>query len=126
VTGWLDSESYISMDAAALQAYNLIQNPPLRTATDFCRILPPSTDWGFDPNDAVEKKISLFSFIICFLSFNVLQKKYVIAIIKSIDILNKLERANIHGLENGFTMDASLHYSFGNLQLWFEHIAVGG
>jgi hypothetical protein len=77
VTGWLDSESYLSLDAAALQAYNLNQNPPLRTATKFGYIFSPSANWGFDPNlnDAVEKKISLFLFIICFSSFNVLQKK---------------------------------------------------
>jgi hypothetical protein len=48
------------------------------------------------------------------------------AIIKSIDILSKLDGENIHGLENGFTMDMSLLYLFDNLQLWFEHIAVSG
>ena len=63
------------MDAAALQAYNLNQNPPYSTVTHFCHIFPPSINWGFNnPNDPVEKKISLFSFIICYLSFNVVQK----------------------------------------------------
>ena len=119
------------MDAAALQLYNLHQNP-VTTVTNFCHIFPPSTNWGHNPNDPVEKKVSLFSFIICILSFNVLQKKYtgnvwaIINTFRSIDILSELSGANFHRLENGFTMQGDLHDSFDNLRLWFEHIAVSG
>ena len=62
----MDNTSYMSMDAAALQAYNLNQNPPPSTDTNFCHIFPPSTNWGFDPNDPLQKKVSSFSFIIYF------------------------------------------------------------
>jgi len=77
-------------------------------------------------------KASLFSFIICFLSFNVLQKKYaenvwaMINNVSSIDIFTKLDGANIHSRENRFTMNVDLHGLFDDLLLWFEHIAVGG
>jgi HNH endonuclease len=124
--------SYNSGDAAALQAYNLHQNPPFRTRTNFCHIFPPSTNWGFNPNNPVEKNVILFSSIICYLSFNVLQKKYAGAVwaiinnFRSIDILTQLDGENIHSLENGFTMDMGLHGLFDDLHLWFEHIAVSG
>jgi len=82
--------------------------------TNFCHIFPPLTNWGLDnPNDPAEKK-----------------KKYaggVWAIINSfrtIDILRQLDGENIHSLENGFTMDLSLHSLFDDLHLWFEHIVV--
>ena len=115
------------MDAAALQAYNLNQNP-FATKTNFCHIFPPSTNWG--PNDP--KKVILFSFIICFLSFNVLQKKFkgnvwaIIDSFRSIDILTQLDGANIHSLENGFTMEVGLHGLFDDLLLCFEHTVVSG
>jgi hypothetical protein len=121
------------MDAAAMQAYNVNQNAPLRTRTNFCHIFPPSTNWDLNnPNDPDDKKVSLFSFIRCFLSFDVLQKKYtgsvwaIINSFRSIDILANLDGANIHSLENGFTMNVALHAEFDDLRLWFEHIAVGG
>jgi HNH endonuclease len=66
------------------------------------------------------------------LSFNVLQKKYagnvwaIINTFKTIDILGELNGPNIHRLENGFTMDVSLHDSFDDLRLWFEHMTVSG
>jgi hypothetical protein len=107
----------MSIDAAALQAYNLNQNPPPSTTTNFCHFFPPSTNWVFDPNDPVEKKVSLFSFIIRFLLFNVLQKKYagnvwaIINTFKSIDILVELDGPNIYGLENGFTMAVDFSYT---------------
>jgi len=100
------------MDAAAKQAFNLNQNPPPRSGTNFCHIFPPSTNWGFNPNDPVEKK-----------------KKYagnvwaIINTFRSIDILVELDGPNIHRLENGFTLDTGLHTAFDNLQLWFEHVA---
>jgi hypothetical protein len=125
VSGCVDNTSYMSMDAAAKQTYNLIQNPPSSTTTSFCHIFPPSTNWGFNPNDPSEKKVSLFS-------FNVLQKKYagnvwaIINTFRSIDILVELDGPNIHRLENGFTMAVDLHNSFDNLRLWFEHITVSG
>jgi hypothetical protein len=132
VSGWADLTSYGSMDAAARQAFNLNQNPPPLCATNFCHIFPPSTNWGFNPNDPAEKKVSLFSFVICFLSFNVLQKKYagnvwaIVNTFRTIDILVELDGPKIHSLENGFTLDTSLHTAFDNLQLWFEHVAVSG
>jgi len=101
------------MDAAALQAYNLNQNPPISTTTNFCHIFPPSTNWGFNPNDPSEKK-----------------KKYagnvwaIINTFRTIDILTELNGPNIHRLENGFTMAVDLHNSFDNLRLWFEHMTV--
>jgi hypothetical protein len=61
VTGFADSVSFSTMDAAALQTYNLNVNPPFRTRTNFCHIFPPSTNWGLNnPNDPTEKKVSLF------------------------------------------------------------------
>ena len=66
------------------------------------------------------------------MSFNVLQKKYagnVWAIINSfrtVDILSQLDGETIHSLENGFTMEMSLHSQFDDLNLWFDHIAVSG
>jgi HNH endonuclease len=120
------------MDAVALQTYNLHQNSP-GTRTNFCHIFPPSTNWGFNnPNDPHGTKVNLFSFIVCFLSLNVLQKKYagnvwaIISSFRSIDVLTQLNGNNIHSLENGFTMDMGLHSLFDDLQLWFEHIAVSG
>jgi hypothetical protein len=127
--------SYIGMNAAAKQSYGLDGNPPLSTTlTNFCHIFPPSTNWGFDSNDPIERKVSFYLFIICYLSFkfNVLQKKYsgnVWAIINSfrkINVLAELNGSKIHGLENGFTMNMELHSSFDNLRLWFEHIEVSG
>ena len=132
VTGCADVTSYNSMDAAALQTYNLHQNPPFCTVTNFCHIFPPSTNWGHNPNDPVEKKVSLFSFIIRILSFNILQKKYtgnvwaIINTFRSIDIHSELDGANVHSLENGFTIEVSLQGRFDVLRLWFEHIAVSG
>ena len=90
VSGWVDSTSFYSMDAAAKQTYNLLQNPPLRATTHFCHIFPPSINWRFDnPNDPAEKKVACFrlssSLFFFFLSIDVLQKKYagsVWAIIK--------------------------------------------
>jgi len=111
VTGWADSTSFTLMSADDRQTYNLHANPPPRTSTNFCHIFPPSTNWDFNPNDPDEKK-----------------KKYagnVWAIINSfrtIDILTQLDGDKIHSLENGFTMDSSLHDQFDDLRLWFEHI----
>jgi len=112
VTGWVDATSYESMDAETLQSYNLAQNPPRCTHTNFCHIFPPSTNWGRNnPNDPDEKK-----------------KKYagnVWAIINSfrtIDILSQLNGEKIHGLENGFTMNMELHSMFDSLELWFDHM----
>jgi hypothetical protein len=74
----------------------------------------------------------LFSSIICFLSFNVLQEKYAGAIwaiinnFRSIDIHTQLDGETIHSLENGFTIDVGLHGLFDDLQLWFEHTVVSG
>jgi len=104
--------SYNSGDAAALQAYNLHQNPPFRTRTNFCHIFPPSTNWGFNPNDPVEKKKKCAGAV--WAIFNNF---------RSIDILTQLDGENIHSLENGFTMDVGLHGLSDDLHLWFEHIA---
>ena len=131
MTGATDMASYLRMDAAAQQAYNLHQNPPFYTRTNFCHIFPPSTNWDFNnPSDPTEKKVTLFSSIIYFLSSNALQKKYsgavwaIINTFRTIDILAELNGDKIHRLENGFTMDVALHAMFDNLELWFEHTGV--
>jgi hypothetical protein len=93
--------------------FQLESNPPPRSGTNFCHILPPSTNWGLNPNDPVEKKLSLFSFIICFLLFNVLQKKYagnVWVIINTFRSIIKLDGTKIHCLENGIYFGHGLAY----------------
>ena len=133
VTGSVDYAGFHSMDAAALQTYNLHQNPPPRAITNFCPIFPPSTSWGFNnPNDPAEKKASLFHLSSAFCHLTYYRKKYagsvwaIINSFRSIDMLSQLNGDNIHSLENGFTMDVSLHGLFDDLHLWFEHIAVSG
>jgi len=112
VTGFVDKASILGMNDTAKQVYNLnSNNPPMKIITNFCHIFPPSTNWGFDQNDPLERK-----------------RKYsgnVWAIVNSfrtIDILAELDGSKIHGLQNGLTMSAELHDSFDNLRLWFEHI----
>ncbi|KAF8880118.1 hypothetical protein CPB84DRAFT_1735519 [Gymnopilus junonius] len=110
VTGWVDSSSKASLGPAEMQRYNVNPNSP-ETYTNYCHIFPPSTNWSFDSNDPEEKK-----------------KRYagtVWAIINAfgaIDVLSELGGEKIHRLENGFTMDPTLHTYFDDLKLWFEEV----
>jgi hypothetical protein len=113
-----------------LARYNIDDNSP-RLQTNYCHIFPPSTNWGFDPNDPANRKVSscTSSLSYCFDSFTVLQKIYaggVWAILESfnIDVLSELNGGNIHRLGNGLTMDMELHTMFDALELWFEHVTV--
>ncbi|KAF8198544.1 hypothetical protein BJ912DRAFT_922485 [Pholiota molesta] len=110
VSGGIDVSSVKSMRPEDLERYNIDANS-LHCLTNYCHIFPPSTNWGFDPNDHADKK-----------------KKYagsVWAIFESfsIDVLSELNGEKIHHLGNGFTMDMTLHTMFDALNLWFEHDA---
>jgi hypothetical protein len=61
VTGLVDSVSYLAMGPADLERYNLHQNPPFRTRTNYYHIFPPSINWFFNSDDPNRKKVSSFS-----------------------------------------------------------------
>ena len=54
------------MNDADKQTYNLLPNAPACTKTNFCHIFPPSTKWGFNPNDPDQKKVRFFSYIVSY------------------------------------------------------------